>query len=67
MLQAVDQRRHDACTSHAERVTERDRPTVHVQFVHWNAQVFCRRNNLRGKRLIDFDQVDLINRHACTL
>ena len=67
MLQAVDQRRHDASTRHAERMTERDRATVHVQLVHRDAEVLRRRNHLRRERFVDLDEIDVVNRHLCAL
>ena len=64
VLQAVDQRGHDAGAGHAERVTEGDGAAVDVELVHRDAEVLGRRDDLGGERLVDLDQVDVVDRHA---
>ena len=58
------QRGHDAGAGHAERVAEGDRAAVHVELVPRDAEVLGRRDHLRGERLVDLDEVDVVDRHA---
>src|SRR6476661_4582270 len=66
LLEAVDQGGHDAGTGHAERVTEGDRPTVDVELVVGDAEVTGRRDDLGGERLVDLEQVDVVDGLAGT-
>ena len=66
-LQSVDEGGHDARTGHAERVTKSDGAAMHVELVVIDTQVFGRRNHLRGKRFVDFHQIDVVDGHASTL
>ena len=62
-LQAVEQRAGDAGAGHAERVADRDRAAVHVELVDVDAQVAVAGDDLRGERLVDLDQVDVVDGH----
>ncbi len=58
------QRGHDAGAGHAERVAERDRAAVDVELLARDAEVLGRRDHLRGERLVDLDEVDVVDRSA---
>src|SRR4051794_12500668 len=62
-LQPVDQRAGDARAGHAERVADGDRTAVHVEAVDVDAELLVRRDHLRGERLVDLDEVDVVDRH----
>ena len=64
VLHAVEQRGHDAGAGHAERVAERDRAAVHVQLVPRDSELLGRRDHLGGERLVDLDEVDVVDRHV---
>ena len=66
-LQAVDQRAGDAGAGHAERVADGDGAAVDVELVEVDAQVAVARDDLRGERLVDLDQVDVVDGHAGAL
>ena len=40
------------------------RAAVHVELLHRDAEVLGRRDHLRGERLVDLDEVDLVDGHA---
>ena len=42
----------------------RDRAAVDVELVPWDAEVLRRRHDLRGERLVDLHEVDVVDRHA---
>src|SRR4051812_2048778 len=63
-LQTVDQRAGDARAGHAERVTDGDRAAVHVEPVDVDAELLVRRDDLRRERLIDLDEVEVIDGHV---
>src|SRR5690606_29941514 len=62
-LEAVDERGGDPGAGHAERVADGDRAAVDVQLVVVDAEVLGRRQDLRGERLVDLDQVDVVDGH----
>src|SRR4051812_35162074 len=66
VLQRVDERRRDARARHAERMTDGDRTAVDVELVteRVDADAACGRDDLRGERLVDLDQVDAVDRHV---
>ena len=66
-LQAVDERGHDARTCHAVWMAKGNRATIDVELLPRNAQVFGRRNHLRGECFINLNQIDVINRLVGTL
>jgi hypothetical protein len=45
-------------------VTERDRAAVHVQLLPVDAEVTGGRDDLRRERLVELDQVDVVDGHA---
>ena len=47
---------------HAERVAERDAAAVHVELLPRDAEVLGRRDDLRRERLVDLDEVDVVDR-----
>ena len=59
ILETVDQRRHDAGTGHAERVTQRNCAAVDVELLPRDLEVVGRRHDLRGERFVDLEQVDV--------
>src|SRR5204863_9488675 len=62
-LQTVDERASDAGASHAEGMTDGDGAAVHVQLLDVDVELLVRRDDLRGERLVDLDQVDVIDGH----
>jgi hypothetical protein len=52
LLHLVQQRHQDPRARRADRVSDRDRPTVHV---HVPPHILVDRDRLRGKRLIGLD------------
>src|SRR5436305_14844121 len=45
-------------------MAESDRAAVDVEFVHVDAELFRYREDLSGEGFVDFDQVDVVERHA---
>ena len=64
VLQAVEQRGHDAGAGHPERVAEGDRPAVDVELLLGDAEVPGRGDHLGGERLVDLDEVDVVDGHS---
>ena len=64
VAQAVDQGGHDAGAGHAERVADGDGAAVDVELVPRDAEVLGRRDDLGGERLVDLDEVDVVDGHA---
>ena len=62
-LELAEQRRHEPRTRAAERVTEGDRAAVHVDLLHVGVVLLRPREHHRSERLVDLDQIDLIERH----
>ena len=60
----MDQRAHDAGAGHAERVAEGDAAATGVELVPADAEVLGRRDDLGGERLVDLDEVDVVDGHA---
>ena len=58
----MDQRRHDPGAGLAERVAEGDRPAVDVELVPADTELLGRRDHLGGERLVQLDQVDVVDR-----
>src|SRR5262249_61110214 len=59
----VDQRRGQAGAAATKRVTDRNRAAVDVQFCVVDAQLALAGEGQRGKRLVQFEQVDAV--HTC--
>src|SRR5674476_1119262 len=57
----VDQGARDPGAGHAEGVTDRDGSAVDVELVEVDAQVVRGGNHLCGERLVDLDQVDVVD------
>ena len=64
VCEAVEQRGRDPGAGHAERVPEGDRAAVDVELVDVDAELAVGRDHLRGERLVDLDEVDVVDRHA---
>src|SRR3954467_8649257 len=62
--QLVDQRAEDAGARGPDRVAERDRPAVHVDLRLVDADHAHRVECHRGERLVDLEQVDVVDRQA---
>ena len=60
-LQRRDQRRQDACARCPDRMTERRCTTIDVELVRRNAQIICCDHGDHGKRLVDFEQIDIVD------
>src|SRR5471030_1263437 len=65
-LQLVHRGRHQARAAHAQRMAERDGAAVRIdaRVVVAQAERAQHRQSLRGKGLVQFDDVDLVQRHA---
>src|SRR6476661_2863650 len=61
VLEAVEEGGHDAGAGHPERMAERDRATVDVQLLPRDPEVHCRRDHLCRERLVDLDEVDVVD------
>src|SRR5690606_14030517 len=66
-VQRVEHRRLQAGAGHAEGVAHGDGAAVDVELVPVDAEVLGRRHDLGGERLVDLDQVDVVDRHAGVL
>ena len=64
MLEFVEQRHKDAAAGSADRMAKRDRAAIDVDLGFIKAQLVRNRHGLRGKRLVGFDEVDLVQIHA---
>src|SRR2546429_8139594 len=62
--QLVQQRHDEACARHPERVTERDCATVDIHLFGIQAQLADHHETLRGKGLVQLDEVELRDLHA---
>jgi hypothetical protein len=62
--QAVEQSAGDARAGHAEGVAKCDRAPVDVELVDVDAEVAVGRDDLRRERLVDLDEVDVVNGRA---
>src|ERR1700733_1915160 len=60
-LEAVEDGGGDPRPGHAERVAHRDGAAVHVQLVDVDAQLPVGRDDLGRERLVDLDQVDVVD------
>ena len=63
-LELVEQRGHQASAGAAERMAERDRAAVDVDLAHVGVQLLLPREHDRGERLVDLDQVDVVDGQA---
>ena len=63
-LKLVEQRGHQLGTRATERVTEGDGTAVYVYLAHVGSQFFRPGQHDRCERLIDFEQVDVVDGHA---
>ena len=58
------QRQQQARAGHAERMAERDRAAVDVDLVAIEAELLLDGEILRGERLVDLDEIDVVERQA---
>ena len=65
LLERVDQRGHDAGAAGAQRVTDRDRAAVDVGLGRIRPGVLPGEHD-RRERLVDLEQVDVVQRQAGT-
>src|SRR3954454_20853375 len=63
-LQFVEQRRHELRAGSPDRMAERDGAAVDVHRREVGADVLGPRERDRGKRLVDLDQIDVVERHS---
>src|SRR5580700_5918177 len=63
--EAVEQGCHDPGACHPERVSKSDRTTVDVELVPVDSELASARDDLSCKRLVQLDEVDVVDRHAC--
>src|SRR5580658_2222211 len=63
----VGQSSHHPRPSHAERVPNRNRTTVHVHFLRIDSQTIAAVDHLHRERFIEFPEVDVANFHAGAL
>ena len=66
-LELVQQGRDQSCAGGPERVPERHRASVHVDPVHVWAQLTTPGRDHGGERLVDLDQVDVVDLHRVAL
>ena len=59
-MHLVEQRGGEFGTGASQRMTKRDGATIHVQPVGIDRQLAQAGEHLRGKRLVQFDEIDLI-------
>src|SRR5262245_26427112 len=67
LLQLEQQRVDEARAGGAERVAKADRPAIHVHLLAIEAQLLLDRQVLPGERLVDLEQIELIELHAGAL
>src|SRR6266403_1506576 len=60
--QFVQQRNHQPRSRRSQRMPQRDSTTVHIHFLAIESQFFLDRQVLGRKRLVDFDQIDVVQR-----
>src|SRR5262245_54193644 len=63
-LELVEQRGHEPRAGAAERVPERDRTAVHVDALHVGVVLLRPREDDRRERLVDLDEVHVVEREA---
>src|SRR5574338_384505 len=63
-LELGEQRRHEAPAGRADRVAERDRAAVHVHLREVRAELLLPGEDDARERLVDLDEVDLVELHA---
>src|SRR3954471_22190441 len=66
-LELVEQGGHQPATRAAERVPERDRAAIHVHLLHVRAVLLLPGQDDGRERLVDLDQVHLVDGHAGAL
>ena len=59
--QLVDQHRDQAAAAHPERMAERDRAAVDVDLGRVEAELVDADDRLRGERLVELDQVEVVD------
>src|SRR5258707_3451455 len=64
--QGVQQSGRDARAGGADGMAEGDGAAVYVELVAVEVQLPVARQNLRGERFVELDQIDLVQPHACT-
>ena len=62
--QLEQQRQQQPRAAHAERMAERDRAAVDVDLVAIEPELLLDREILAGERLVDLDQIDVVERQA---
>src|SRR5262245_8895760 len=63
-LHLMNQTRHDARAAASERMPQRDRPAINVDFARIHVQLLDARERLRREGLVQLDQVDVVNRQT---
>src|SRR3954468_21203789 len=63
-LELVQERRHQPGPGRPQRVAERDRAAVHVDLGQVGAGLLLPREHHRRERLVDLDEVDVVDRQA---
>jgi hypothetical protein len=51
---------HKSLTAHAIGMSDRNRATIHIQFVIWDAQAVPTVNHLDGKGLVQFPKINVV-------
>eukprot|EP00754_Rhynchopus_humris_P019513 Rhum_TRINITY_DN14643_c25_g1::Rhum_TRINITY_DN14643_c25_g1_i1::g.107503::m.107503 len=64
LLQRVDKMRRDTSARSTQRVAHSNRTSVNVELLERNTQLPLHSNGLRGKRLVDLHEPDLVQRHV---
>ena len=62
LAELVDELRRELRARGAERVTERDRAAVDVHLLLIEPEIAHDRDDLRGERLVELDEVDVVRR-----
>src|SRR6185503_18447610 len=64
LAQLVNELRRELRTRRAERVTERDRATIHIDFLFRNLELAHHGNHLCRERLVELHEVDVFHLHS---
>ena len=63
-LKLMQQRHHDPRAAAANRMAKRDRAAVDIHFLRGDRHILQHREDLRGKRLVDLDEIEVADREA---
>src|SRR5205809_2181173 len=63
LAQLVHELRRELRSSSTQRMTERDRTSVHVHLLFWNLEVAHDRHHLSRECLVELDEVDVFHLH----